>query len=94
MSQNMTLVRRSDVETAEARIAGLGSAALLAAFAVRLAPHSGQNLAPEGLACPQTGQARDSGVPHWARKNLAPVATGALQLEHSTSVPTHMPCAG
>jgi hypothetical protein len=84
MSQNITVsCRRSGEEAADVRARSAGSAIFLL---VMLAPHSGQNLAPGGLACPQAEHARGTGAPHSAQ-NLAASGTAALQLGHSMPAP-------
>ena len=86
MSQNMTVSWRRSGEDA-AKVGGRGpgfrSSGL---FTARFAPHSAQNLAPDGLAWPQLAQVRGNGVPH-SGQNFAPFGATALQLPHSTQAP-------
>src|SRR5262249_16648305 len=82
MSQNMTVnCRRSGVDAVPA-----AAWAILFGASAKLAPHSGQNFAPGGQACPQLEHGRANGVPHsW--QNLAPSGATALQVGHSTPAP-------
>ena len=81
MSQKIIVTCRRSAEAPGARADACRDVVGLVAGAVPgliLVPHSEQNLACGGLACPQAAQARGSAVPH-SEQNLLPSGTFALQ---------------
>src|SRR5919199_4761023 len=89
-SQNITVSWRRSVEDTGGAYpggAGAGNGETGALSGPSLKPHSGQNFAAPGKACPQAGQARSNGAPH-SMQNLPPSGTSTRQLGHSMPVLT------